>query len=304
MESGGSGIDVSVVLPVYNEAGHIRAEVDRITAALEASGTSFEIIVVDDGSTDGSMNALRDLDGDRLRIISLMRNRGVGNARRIGTKAARGDVVVWTDVDMSYPNNQIPALVKALDGSDQVVGARISERGTVRQARFVAKWLIRKLASYLVQERIPDLNSGFRAFRRDVAGQFLHALPSGFSCVTTMTMTFLSNGYSVRHIPIEYRERAGKSKFHWWTDTKRYATQVIRLVLSYEPLRVFVPIGFGLLTLGIAKLAYDWVTKDFRLATNTLLILFAALQSFSIGFVADLIVRSNRPKDLVDPTSF
>ena len=146
---------------------------------------------------------------------------------------------------MTYPNHEIPQLVKELDGYDQVVGARTSEQGTVKFARVPAKWLIRKLASYLVETKIPDLNSGLRAFRADVGRQYLNQLPPGFSCVTTLTMAFLANGYSVKYVPIEYSERAGQSKFHWWKDTKRYVTQVVRMVLSYNPLRVFLPLALA-----------------------------------------------------------
>ncbi len=204
---------------------------------------------------------------------------------------------------MTYPNDQIPALVKELDGYDQVVGARTSEQGTHRAARVPAKWFIRKLASFLVEKPIPDLNSGFRAFRRDVGLQFVSQLPAGFSCVTTITMTFLANGYSVKYVPIDYAPRAGRSKFHWWSDTRRYLTQVIRLVLSYNPLRVFLPIGVALTVLGIGKLVYDLVDKDFRVATNTLLILFAAFQVFAVGLLADLVVRVNKPENEVDPAT-
>ena len=120
--------DVSVVLPIYNEAGHIRAEVDRIRAALDASPYTYELIAVDDGSGDGSGEELATIEG--LRVIRFAQNRGSGSARKAGTRAARGRVVVWTDVDMSYPNEEIPALVKELDsGWDQVVGARTSEIG-------------------------------------------------------------------------------------------------------------------------------------------------------------------------------
>lgn len=295
------GPDISVVLPIFNERGHLRQEIDRIRAALESSAYTFEIIAVDDGSTDGSAEVLQDIDD--IRVIRFPTNRGSGSARKAATRAARGRVVVWTDVDMTYPNDEIPRLVKELEGYDQVVGARTSEQGTAKALRVPAKWLIRKLASYLVQIRIPDLNSGFRAFRRDVALQYLSQLPPGFSCVTTMTMTFLANGYSVKHIPIEYRERAGRSKFHWWTDTKRYATQVVRMVLSYNPLRFFMPLGFTLTAIGVGKLLYDWITKDFRLATNTLLILFAAFLVLSIGLLADLVVRVAKRQDEVDPAS-
>jgi len=292
-------LDVSVVLPVYNERGHVRDEIDRIRRALTASPYSFEIIVVDDGSDDGSEAELPAIEG--IRLIRYNRNRGTGAARRTGTTAARGRVVVWTDADMSYPNDEIPMLVKELDGHDQVVGARRTEEGTQRLLRVPAKWFIRKLASYLTETHIPDLNSGLRAFRRSVGMQYVHQLPAGFSCVTTLTMSFLANGYSVKYVPIDYRPRAGKSKFHWWRDTKRYILQVVRLTLSYNPLKVFLPIGLVLLGVGLGKLVYDWVEKDFRLAANTLLILFASLQAITVGLLADLVVRATKPSSQVPP---
>lgn len=294
-------IDVSVVLPVYNERGHLDEEIARIRAGLDASAYRYEIIVVDDGSSDGSGEQLRAMEG--IRLIRFAQNRGTGSARRAGTRAALGRVVVWTDADMTYPNDDIALLVKELDGADQVVGARTSEQGTHKAARVPAKWVLRRLASYLTKTEIPDLNSGFRAFRRSVALQYLHLLPAGFSCVTTITMAFLANGYSVRYMPIEYRARAGTSKFHWWTDTKRYLVQIVRLVLSYNPLRVFLPLAGALLTLGFLKLGYDAVDKDLRLATNTLLIFFAGFQLIVIGLLADLVVRVTRPAGEVEPAS-
>src|SRR5947207_1509865 len=125
-------LDVTVVLPVYNEAGHLRTELDRIRQALDASAYSYEIIVVDDGSDDGSVDEIADAaDGEVVRLIRFTRNRGSGSARKAGTTAARVRVTVWTDADLSYPNDRIPELVKELDaGWDQVVGARTSEQGT------------------------------------------------------------------------------------------------------------------------------------------------------------------------------
>ena len=120
--------------------------------------------------------------------------------------------------------------------------------------RTPAKWIIRKLASYLSETDIKDLNSGLRAFRRDVAMQYVHELPKGFSCVTTLTMSFLGNGYKIAFFPIQYFPRAGSSKFHWLKDTRRYILQVVRMTLSYNPLKVFLPIGLALLSLGLVKL--------------------------------------------------
>ena len=111
--------EVSIVLPVFNEVGHLREEIDRIRHAMDRSGKTYEIIVVDDGSTDGSAAELDTVPG--IRVIRFGSNRGSGTARRYGSMAARGTVVVWTDVDMTYPNDRIPELVAALDGHDQVV---------------------------------------------------------------------------------------------------------------------------------------------------------------------------------------
>ncbi|MDQ1386317.1 MAG: hypothetical protein QOG65_3696, partial [Actinomycetota bacterium] len=295
--SGPNTLDVSIILPVFNEVEHLREEVDRVRAAMDASDYSYEIIIVDDGSSDGSGELALSIPD--VHVIRFLQNRGSGSARKAGTAAARGRVTVWTDVDMTYPNDTIPQLVKELDGYDQVVGARTTEEGTMKSLRVPAKWFIRRLASFLTKTKIPDLNSGFRAFRTDVARQYLRHLPTGFSCVTTMTMTFLSGGYSVKYIPIEYGKRAGKSKFHPVKDTRRYGVQVIRMVLSYNPLRLFLPTGFLLLAYGTGKLVYDLTTYDLRVTTNTLLAFFAAFQVFAIGLLADLVVRVSRDRDEV-----
>ena len=293
------GLDVSVVLPVYNEAQHLAAELDRICAALEASPCSWEVVVVDDGSADGSASAAVGRRG--VRVLRSERNRGSGAARRVGTVAARGRVVVWSDADMTYPNDDIPALVAALDGADMVVGARDREQGTLKALRVPAKWAIRRLASYLARTPIPDLNSGFRAMRRDAALQFVDDLPDGFSCVTTLTVSLLMNGYRVRYVPIRYEPRAGRSKFHWWADTRRYVLQVIRMMLSYDPLRVLMPVATVLGVAFAAKLGYDVWGKDLRVATNTLLLGFAAVQIAVIGLLADLVVRTSRRRGLLRP---
>jgi glycosyltransferase involved in cell wall biosynthesis len=295
------GLDVSIILPVYNEAEHLVQEVNRVRAAMDASPYSYEIIVVDDGSDDNSAEVASQIEG--IRFLQFLENRGSGSARKAGTKAARGRVTVWTDVDMTYPNDTIPQLVKELEGYDQVVGARTSEEGTHKALRVPAKWLIRKLAQFLTGTKIPDLNSGFRAFRTDVARQYLNQLPVGFSCVTTITMTFLANGYSVKYVPIDYAKRAGESKFHWYKDTRRYATQVVRMILSYNPLRIFMPFGLLLLGIGVAKMIVDIVGYDWHIATNTLLIVFAAFQVIVIGLLADLVTRATRARSEAIPAT-
>ena len=283
-------LDVSVVLPCFNEREHVELEIKRIRAALEGAGLAYELICVDDGSTDGTRELLEATPG--IRTIVLPRNQGAGTARRIGTQQATGRVVVWTDADMTYPNELIPELVAELDDTyDQVVGARRSEAGTYKLARVPAKWAIRKLASFLTNTDIPDLNSGLRAFKRAVAEPYLRLLPAGFSCVTTITLAFLSNGHPVKYVPIDYFKRAGRSKFHPFTDAYNYIIQVLRMVMYFNPLRVLMPVALTLLAATFVKAGIDLVVHDLRVAGSTVLVGLAAFNIMAIALLADLVVR-------------
>jgi polyisoprenyl-phosphate glycosyltransferase len=227
--------------------------------------------------------------------VHFHRNGGSGTVRRIGTQRAEGEIVVWTDADMSYPNERIPELVQLLEKDstiDQVVGARTSEQGTHKVLRVPAKWFIRKLAEQLTGSQIPDLNSGLRAFRREVALPYLRLLPPGFSCVTTITIAFLSNQHDVRYVPIEYSKRAGTSKFKFVRDAYRYILQVLRMVMYFNPLKVLMPLALVLLGLGIAKGIFDLAVHPFRLADDTVLVFVTGLLIASLALLADLIVRS------------
>jgi glycosyltransferase involved in cell wall biosynthesis len=282
--------DVTVVLPCFNERDHVELEIKRIRAALEEAAMTYELICVDDGSTDGTREILQAVPG--IRTILLPRNQGSGTARRIGTQQARGGVVVWTDADLTYPNERIPELVAELDDTyDQVVGARRTEAGTYRLARVPAKWAIRKLASFLTSTDIPDLNSGLRAFKRAVAEPYLRLLPSGFSCVTTITLAFLSNGHPVKYVPVDYFKRAGRSKFHPLRDAYRYLIQVLRMVMYFNPLRVLMPVALTLLAATFTKAGADLVVHDLRVTGSTVLVGLAAFNIMAIALLADLVVR-------------
>ena len=293
-------LDVTVVLPALNEVGHIGQEVDRITAAMKESPYSFEILVIDDGSTDGTGDAVE--GRPFVRLMRFPVNRGSGTARRIGSQEAYGKYVVWTDADMTYPNERIPELIDILETgrAQQVVGARRTEEGTHKLLRVPAKFMIRRLAEYLTATEIPDLNSGLRAFKRADALPYLGLLPTGFSCVTTITLSFLSNGLVVEYMPIDYAQRAGRSHFHPIKDAYRYILQVVRMVTFFEPLRVFVPMALMLLFLGGAKFLYDVIGgaitngDPFALSINTVLLLITGLILFSMGLLADLIVRTSK----------
>jgi polyisoprenyl-phosphate glycosyltransferase len=280
---------VTIVLPCYNEEGHVIAEIERISAAMEASGYSYELMCVNDASTDDTLAKLYEAAPrfPKMEVVNFHRNSGSGTVRRIGTQRARGEIVVWTDADMSYPNERIPELVQILEKDitiDQVVGARTSEQGTYKFLRVPAKWFIRKFAERLTGAKIPDLNSGLRAFRREVSLPYLRLLPAGFSCVTTITVSFLANNHELYFVPIDY--------FKFVKDAYRYILQVLRMTMYFNPLKVLMPLALTLLGIGFVKGIYDVTTHDFKIATDTVLVFITGLLIASIALLADLIVKS------------
>jgi glycosyltransferase involved in cell wall biosynthesis len=295
----GEALAVTIVLPCYNEQGHVLEELDRISRAMSDSeyADSYELLVIDDKSTDNTLALLREVQPSypRMRLMPFSRNGGSGTARRIGSAEARGRIVVWTDADMTYPNERIPEFVRFLDEHDeidQVVGARLTEEGTHKWARVPAKWVIRRIASYLSATEIPDLNSGLRAFRKEVSLPYLRLLPPGFSCVTTITMAFLSNQHAVEYLPIHYAKRSGESKFHPLRDAYRYILQVLRMVMYFNPIKVLMPLALWLFGIGFVKAIVDLSIYDFHLTTNSLLLLITGLLIGAVALLADLIVRS------------
>jgi glycosyltransferase involved in cell wall biosynthesis len=291
---------VTIVLPCFNERDHVVAEIERITAAMDASGHSYELLVIDDRSTDDTLEVLRGVQPrfPHMRLMPFQRNGGSGTARRIGSREAHGEIVVWTDADMTYPNERIPEFVDHLlahPGCDQVVGARRTEEGTHKVLRVPAKWVIRKFAERLSGTSIPDLNSGMRAFRRSVSLPYLRLLPPGFSCVTTLTLSFLSNQHPVEYIDIDYAKRSGQSKFHPLRDAYRYILQVLRMTMYFNPLKVLMPVSLWLLAIGVVKGLVDLVVPPVYIPVNTVLIILTGLIIGAVALLADLIVRS-RPE--------
>ncbi|HDP70236.1 MAG TPA: glycosyltransferase family 2 protein [Actinobacteria bacterium] len=288
--------DVSIVIPTYNEGKNILSSLKDLKNVMDNSSYSYEVIVVDDGSTDNTVKLLEPLSW--IRLFKRPINMGTGAARKYGTLRAHGKYVVWTDADDCLPHDVIPEFVKELDENeeyDQVVAARTSEQGNIKFLRVPMKWLIRKLAIYLTEQEIPDLNCGLRAFRRNIGFKYLYLLPKGFSCVTTMTLAFLINGHPIKFYPIEYKKRVhGKSKFRPIKDTARYLLQVIKMVMYFDPLKIFLPIVVVLMLISIGKLGYDISTRGFSIPGSTIVVLMVSFQTLVIGLLADLIVGMSR----------
>lgn len=285
---------ISIVIPMYNEEAAVADDLRGIQAAMDASGLDYEIIVVDDGSTDGSAQIVRGFEG--VHLLQHPRNRGTGAARTTGLRAARGEIVVMTDADGTYPNDQMPKLVELVQsGYSMVIGARQREAGTLRWLRTPTKWFIRMLASYLTATRIPDLNSGLRAFDRETVMRYLHLLPQTHSWVSTITIALLSDGYDVAWHPIDYFPRKGRSSFHPFADTYNYLSLVVRSVTYFNPLKVFLPISLFFLGAGFIKMIRDFIYfQGFYVPAITLTLLVTGIQVGAIGLLADLIVKRSR----------
>jgi glycosyltransferase involved in cell wall biosynthesis len=286
-------LDLTILLPCYDEQEAIGPVIRELRDAMAGWPGTWEILVVDDGSRDAS--AARAEAAGGVRVVRRVQNGGSGAARKTGIREARGRLVAMIDADGTYPAKHLPELLSYFPEWDQVNGARTSEQGTLRWLRTPAKWTIRKLGEWIAGRAIPDLNTGMKVFKRDQMCRYLWAIPDGFSCVSSMTLAFLCNGHAVRWEPIEYRARIGRSKFHPVRDAAKYMTTVVRIVMYFRPLRVFLPLALGVAGLGVAKAWYSFGISDkHTLQESDIVILLAALMIGVVGLLADLIVAQRR----------
>lgn len=277
--------EVTVVLPAFNEEAAIAKVIDDVQVAMKTSKHSYEILVVDDHSSDRTADIA---ESKHVRVIRRPITGGSGASRRTGITNATGEIIVMLDADGSYEASDIPKLLEYFPQYDQVNGARTSEQGTLKLLRAPAKWVIRKLACYLTSTNIPDLNTGLKAFKKDIMMKYLWVLPDGFSCVTTMTLAFLSNGYAVKYVPTTYHKRIGKSKFHPIHDTVAYFNTVIKLIMYFRPLRVLTPVAGVLFVFGVIKSSLSLIYTE-SLQESDIIIFMTCVLTVVLAMIADLI---------------
>lgn len=275
---------VSIVLPALDEEAAIGKVLAELAEVLEDEGIEYELLVVDDGSRDDT--ATRALAGG-ARVLQHPRRRGYGAALKTGIRAARHAVVGIIDADGTYPAAAVPEMLRRLARADMVVGARTGANVHVPLARRPAKWLLNRLANYVTGARIPDLNSGLRVFRRDVALQYFSILPDQFSWTTTITMAAHCDGYAVDYLPIDYRRRQGSSKIVPW-DAGAFAVLLLRTAMLFKPLRVFAPVVLLCLAYGLIKMFIDLaIIGDRNISASAQLMLLASLVVLLIGMLGD-----------------
>jgi glycosyltransferase involved in cell wall biosynthesis len=278
-----AAVDVAILIPAFNEGASVGTTVTRLRTAMAATAWTSEIIVVDDGSTD---ETAAEASRHGARVIRIPENRGYGAALKAGILGSRSEFVTIIDADGTYPADMVPTLLAAMDGNVMVVGARALRDVSIAPQRRLAKWFLGKLAGYLTRRRIPDLNSGLRVMRRSTLIEFLHILPSGFSFTTTITLALLCNEYPVAYVPVRCEPRVGLSKLRAREFTN-FIILVLRTVVLFNPLRVFLPAGTLLFAIGALKLMYDiWL---WNLSETTVMAFLAALIVWAVGLLADMI---------------
>jgi len=283
---------ISIIIPAYNEQEGIGETLTKIFETMDAAQYDYEVIVVNDGSSDRTPDEVKKFP--RATLVHHTRNRGSGASTNTGVKHARGEICVMTDGDGTYPVQDIPRLLDEMNENDMVIGARVREAGTMKVLRTPAKWFIRSLASFLTDTKIPDLNSGLRAFKKVNALKYVHILPQGQSWVSTITLAHLSDDLDVKWIPIDYYERKGKSKFRPVQDTYNYLMLVLRTVMYFNPMKILFPFGALLLLLGIVRQVYEFFTINLAVHSSNVLLVIAGLNIVMMALLADLVVRRAR----------
>jgi len=276
---------VTVVVPAYNEEGAIGAQIERVRQVMEQSGWPYELIVVDDGSTDGTAFEARK---HAVKLIQQGGNRGYGEALKTGIAAAQNDCIVIIDADGTYPAQEIPRLLEYAREYDMVVGARTGADVNIPLVRRPAKWLLARLASYLAEQDIPDMNSGLRVLKRPLVEKFGHLLPSGFSFTTTITLALLCNQYRVFYHPINYAKRVGESKIRA-KHAYQFLLLILRTTVYFNPLRVFLPLGATFFAAGVGKLVYDIYIGN--LSESAVMGILSGILIWCVGLLADQISR-------------
>ncbi len=280
---------ISVIIPAKNEAEGIGSVIARVREALDGYNPSYEILLIDDGSTDNT--AEKALEAGAV-VLRHPYNIGNGAAIKTGIRHARGVALVMLDADGQHPPEQIPELLRMLEKYHMVVGARNSESDTTAH-RNLANRVYNWFASYVCGRRIEDLTSGFRAVRAGLAKEFVTLLPNTFSYPSTITLATVRSGYSLAYLPIKGAKRREGSKSHikLLRDGSRFFLIIFKITTLFSPMKIFLPASLVTFLTGIAYGIYKiWMLDGRYGPTSQMLIVFSAL-IFLIGLTSEQITQ-------------
>ena len=272
---------ISIVLPAKNES----AAIGQTLAQIQKLQLAHEIIVVNDGSTDQTKQVAETAGA---KVVTHPYSKGNGAAIKTGARTATGDIIVFMDADGQHDPQDIPRLIEIIEqGYDLVVGAR--QKGSQASVgRGIANTLYNNLATYMTEQKVEDLTSGFRAVRADKFREFLYLLPNGFSYPTTSTMAFFRAGYSVTYVPIHAAKRIGKSHIQPMKDGVRFFLIIFKIATLFSPLKMFLPIAVILFMMATGW--YGYTLWDAGRFTNMSALLYTgSIMIFLMGLISEQI---------------
>lgn len=284
---------ISVIVPVFNEEKAVEKTLRELQAALDRDFKEYEIIAVDDGSSDRTAEMIQGLGVKNMVLIRHMENLGYGKALIDGITSARYNYVGIIDGDGSYDPNDITKLYSFSDQYDMVVGARQGDEYRRGVWKRPARKLFKMIAEYASGRKIPDVNSGLRLFKKDIVLEFRDSLCMGFSFTTTLTLLFMLNHYFVKYIPIGYAKREGRTKVNHIRDTLRVGQIIIEAVLHYNPIKLFILIASANLVFGVALAIVNFIFFDNSLFLTLVSAISIAsfIPIFCCGLITDQLKR-------------
>lgn len=300
------GTQVSVVLPAYNERDNLAELLPETTSALRDAGLTFEVIVVDDGSTDGTTDLLREWRSTEVVGVRLRRNAGKSAALDAGLARATGEYVVLMDADGQDDPRQIPRLLAALDADDRL--DLVTGRRAVRNDRFVKRTtsrLYNRVTALVTGVSGRDFNSGFKAMRRELAtGLELYGELHRYVPVLAQW-----GGFRVGEIDVDHQPRRhGESKFgraRFWRGFLDLITVKFLTTYTGRPFHLFGGLGLVMGTVGSGLLGWMLLERIMGQTVGTrpallagVLLVVVAVQMILLGLLAELSVYlRRRPTD-------
>lgn len=287
--------EISLLIPACNEAEIIADVVSGVRTAMEKLNRPYEILVIDDGSTDET--ALRAKNAG-ARVISHPYNIGNGAAVKTGIRQAKGDILVMMDGDGQHNPEYIAPMLEKIGRYDMVVGARTGESES-HFHRDLANRLYNLFASYICKRKIQDLTSGFRAVKAEIARQFVSMLPNSFSYPTTITMGVIHEGYSLTYVPIKTNRRVGKSKIRLIADGSRFLLIILKIATLLSPMRVFLPVGLAIFLSGVGYGLFRVFVLGGSYGQTSAMLITMSVVVFMVGLVSEQVaqLRYDRSKN-------
>lgn len=291
---GKNTLDLSVVLPAFNEEGTIGTLVQSILRTLSTSKLSYEILVVDDGSSDHTTAETAKLEASargKIRLIRHPYNKGNGAAVKTGIRAARGRVIGCMDADGQHDPSDLLKLYEYTKDFQLVVGARGKHNGA--RARNYGNLLFNRFASALTKFPVEDLTSGFRLFTGHVIKHYVELLPPRFSYPTTSTLVFLKAGYNIKYVPIKILPRTkGVSKINVIQDGWRFLVIILKIIVLFEPLQIFLPVASIFFLLALTSTAYSIASLHRLYIPNSGVLFFCiSILVFLLGLIAEQVTN-------------